>query len=86
MRDEWAIKNRYISPGMSATIISENVLKPLKMTVKEALCLCVYRSSQLIVYLYKCAFCYVSGPIQFMGPGANDVNHTLLLELGAVQA
>nr|CAD1826574.1 unnamed protein product [Ananas comosus var. bracteatus] len=37
MRDEWALKNRYISPG----------------------------------------------PIQFHGPGANDVNHTLLLELGA---
>ncbi|XP_074575811.1 LOW QUALITY PROTEIN: pyrophosphate--fructose 6-phosphate 1-phosphotransferase subunit beta-like [Curcuma longa] len=37
LRDEWAIKNRYISPG----------------------------------------------PIQFIGPGSNDVNHTLLLELGA---
>ncbi|XP_042412888.1 pyrophosphate--fructose 6-phosphate 1-phosphotransferase subunit beta-like [Zingiber officinale] len=37
MRDEWALKNRYISPG----------------------------------------------PIQFIGPGSNDVNHTLLLELGA---
>ncbi|CAD5165093.1 pyrophosphate--fructose 6-phosphate 1-phosphotransferase subunit beta [Musa acuminata AAA Group] len=37
MRDEWALKNRYISPG----------------------------------------------PIQFMGPGSGDVNHTLLLELGA---
>ncbi|KAJ3694885.1 hypothetical protein LUZ60_000262 [Juncus effusus] len=40
MRDEWAIMNRYISPG----------------------------------------------PIQFKGPGSNDVNHTLMLELGAVQA
>ncbi|CAI0428399.1 unnamed protein product [Linum tenue] len=40
MRDEWALKNRYISPG----------------------------------------------PIQFMGPGADDVNHTLLLELGLVAA
>ncbi|KAK1306277.1 Pyrophosphate--fructose 6-phosphate 1-phosphotransferase subunit beta [Acorus calamus] len=37
MRDEWAIKNRYISPG----------------------------------------------PIQFSGPASNDINHTLLLELGA---
>ncbi|THU61732.1 hypothetical protein C4D60_Mb07t26410 [Musa balbisiana] len=37
MRDEWALKNRYISPG----------------------------------------------PIQFIGPGSNNVNHTLLLELGA---
>ncbi|CAL9106200.1 unnamed protein product [Musa acuminata var. zebrina] len=37
MRDVWALKNRYISPG----------------------------------------------PIQFIGPGSNDVNHTLLLELGA---
>ncbi|XP_043691308.1 pyrophosphate--fructose 6-phosphate 1-phosphotransferase subunit beta-like [Telopea speciosissima] len=37
MRDEWAIKNRYISPG----------------------------------------------PIQFIGPASNDINHTLLLELGA---
>lgn len=37
MRDEWAIKNRYISPG----------------------------------------------PIQFVGPTSNAVNHTLLLELGA---
>lgn len=37
MRDEWAIKNRYISPG----------------------------------------------PVQFVGPTANAVNHTLLLELGA---
>jgi len=36
-RDEWAIKNRYISPG----------------------------------------------PIQFIGPASNTVNHTLLLELGA---
>uniref|UniRef100_A0A2P2JS00 Pyrophosphate--fructose 6-phosphate 1-phosphotransferase subunit beta n=2 Tax=Rhizophora mucronata TaxID=61149 RepID=A0A2P2JS00_RHIMU len=36
MRDEWAIKNRYISPG----------------------------------------------PIQFMGPGSDAANHTLLLELG----
>ncbi|GLT75200.1 hypothetical protein SLA2020_469410 [Shorea laevis] len=39
MRDEWALKNRYISPG----------------------------------------------PIQFVGPTSNAVNHTLLLELGAVQ-
>ncbi|CAL9772401.1 unnamed protein product [Musa acuminata subsp. burmannicoides] len=37
MRDEWALNNRYISPG----------------------------------------------PIQFIGPGSNNVNHTLLLELGA---
>ncbi|KAF8414147.1 hypothetical protein HHK36_002146 [Tetracentron sinense] len=37
MREEWAIKNRYISPG----------------------------------------------PIQFIGPASNDINHTLLLELGA---
>ncbi|KAE7995348.1 hypothetical protein FH972_000157 [Carpinus fangiana] len=37
LRDEWAIKNRYISPG----------------------------------------------PIQFIGPASNTVNHTLLLELGA---
>ncbi|GAB4826532.1 hypothetical protein Ancab_033427 [Ancistrocladus abbreviatus] len=37
MRDEWALKNRYISPG----------------------------------------------PIQFVGPTVNAVNHTLLLELGA---
>ncbi|KAJ4980672.1 hypothetical protein NE237_031509 [Protea cynaroides] len=37
MRDEWALKNRYISPG----------------------------------------------PIQFIGPAANAINHTLLLELGA---
>ncbi|OWM85584.1 pyrophosphate--fructose 6-phosphate 1-phosphotransferase subunit beta [Punica granatum] len=37
MRDEWAIKNRYISPG----------------------------------------------PIQFIGPASDAVNHTLLLELGA---
>ncbi|ERM93992.1 hypothetical protein AMTRI_Chr05g69560 [Amborella trichopoda] len=37
MRDEWALKNRYISPG----------------------------------------------PIQFYGPASNDINHTLLLELGA---
>ncbi|KAK9267271.1 hypothetical protein L1049_009693 [Liquidambar formosana] len=37
MRDEWALKNRYISPG----------------------------------------------PIQFIGPASNAVNHTLLLELGA---
>ncbi|XP_062161356.1 pyrophosphate--fructose 6-phosphate 1-phosphotransferase subunit beta [Alnus glutinosa] len=37
LRDEWAIKNRYISPG----------------------------------------------PIQFIGPASNAVNHTLLLELGA---
>ncbi|KAJ0983858.1 hypothetical protein J5N97_002214 [Dioscorea zingiberensis] len=37
MRDEWAIKNRYISPG----------------------------------------------PIQFIGPGSDSINHTLLLELGA---
>lgn len=37
MRDEWALKNQYISPG----------------------------------------------PIQFNGPASNDVNHTLLLELGA---
>ncbi|XP_042521132.1 pyrophosphate--fructose 6-phosphate 1-phosphotransferase subunit beta [Macadamia integrifolia] len=37
MRDEWAIKNRYVSPG----------------------------------------------PIQFIGPAANDISHTLLLELGA---
>ncbi|CAL9060489.1 pyrophosphate--fructose 6-phosphate 1-phosphotransferase subunit beta-like [Musa acuminata AAA Group] len=37
MRDEWAVDNRYISPG----------------------------------------------PIQFIGPGSNNVNHTLLLELGA---
>ncbi|KAH7688599.1 pyrophosphate--fructose-6-phosphate 1-phosphotransferase protein [Dioscorea alata] len=37
MRDEWAMKNRYISPG----------------------------------------------PIQFIGPGSDDINHTLLLELGA---
>ncbi|RWR76263.1 Phosphofructokinase domain-containing protein [Cinnamomum micranthum f. kanehirae] len=36
LRDEWALKNRYISPG----------------------------------------------PIQFYGPGSNDINHTLLLELG----
>ncbi|CAL9124559.1 unnamed protein product [Musa acuminata var. zebrina] len=36
-RDEWAVNNRYISPG----------------------------------------------PIQFIGPGSNNVNHTLLLELGA---
>ncbi|CAI0554978.1 unnamed protein product [Linum tenue] len=28
----------------------------------------------------------VEGPIQFMGPGADDVNHTLLLELGLVAA
>lgn len=40
MRDEWAIKNRYISPG----------------------------------------------PIQFFGPGSNDLSHTLLLELGAQAA
>ncbi|CAI0554854.1 unnamed protein product [Linum tenue] len=40
MREEWALKNRYISPG----------------------------------------------PIQFMGPGSDDVNHTLLLELGLVAA
>ncbi|PON52156.1 ATP-dependent 6-phosphofructokinase [Parasponia andersonii] len=37
LRDEWALKNRYISPG----------------------------------------------PIQFVGPSSNAVNHTLLLELGA---
>ncbi|XP_077216797.1 pyrophosphate--fructose 6-phosphate 1-phosphotransferase subunit beta-like [Tasmannia lanceolata] len=37
MRDEWALKNRYISPG----------------------------------------------PIQFHGPASGDINHTLLLELGA---
>ncbi|AQL00824.1 Pyrophosphate--fructose 6-phosphate 1-phosphotransferase subunit beta [Zea mays] len=37
LRDEWAIKNRYISPG----------------------------------------------PIQFSGPGSDDSNHTLMLELGA---
>ncbi|URE14766.1 pyrophosphate--fructose 6-phosphate 1-phosphotransferase [Musa troglodytarum] len=37
MQDEWALNNRYISPG----------------------------------------------PIQFTGPGSNNVNHTLLLELGA---
>ncbi|XP_043689176.1 pyrophosphate--fructose 6-phosphate 1-phosphotransferase subunit beta [Telopea speciosissima] len=37
MRDEWAIKNRYVSPG----------------------------------------------PIQFIGPAANGISHTLLLELGA---
>ncbi|RLM55053.1 pyrophosphate--fructose 6-phosphate 1-phosphotransferase subunit beta-like [Panicum miliaceum] len=37
MRDEWAIKNRYISPG----------------------------------------------PIQYSGPGSDDSNHTLMLELGA---
>ncbi|KAJ4976475.1 hypothetical protein NE237_001581 [Protea cynaroides] len=37
MRDEWALKNRYVSPG----------------------------------------------PIQFIGPSSNDINHTLLLELGA---
>ncbi|OEL13591.1 Pyrophosphate--fructose 6-phosphate 1-phosphotransferase subunit beta 2 [Dichanthelium oligosanthes] len=37
MRDEWGIKNRYISPG----------------------------------------------PIQFSGPGSDDSNHTLMLELGA---
>ncbi|XP_042478863.1 pyrophosphate--fructose 6-phosphate 1-phosphotransferase subunit beta-like [Macadamia integrifolia] len=37
MRDEWALKNRYICPG----------------------------------------------PIQFIGPASNDINHTLLLELGA---
>jgi len=37
MRDEWAIKNRYISPG----------------------------------------------PIQFKGPGSDDICHTLVLELGA---
>ncbi|ONK59554.1 uncharacterized protein A4U43_C08F7660 [Asparagus officinalis] len=40
MREEWAVKNRYISPG----------------------------------------------PIQFIGPGSNDLNHTLLLELGAQAA
>ncbi|GLU18165.1 hypothetical protein SLE2022_344790 [Rubroshorea leprosula] len=40
MRDEWALKNCYISPG----------------------------------------------PIQFVGPTSNAVNHTLLLELGAVQS
>ncbi|CAN1149137.1 Pyrophosphate--fructose 6-phosphate 1-phosphotransferase subunit beta [Linum perenne] len=38
LRDEWALKNRYTSPG----------------------------------------------PIQFMGPGADAVNHTLLLELGVI--
>ncbi|GJN29150.1 hypothetical protein PR202_gb17347 [Eleusine coracana subsp. coracana] len=37
MRDEWSLKNRYISPG----------------------------------------------PIQFSGPGSDDANHTLMLELGA---
>ena len=37
LRDEWSLKNHYISPG----------------------------------------------PIQFSGPGSNDANHTLMLELGA---
>ncbi|KAL2480775.1 Pyrophosphate--fructose 6-phosphate 1-phosphotransferase subunit beta 1 [Abeliophyllum distichum] len=37
MRDDWALKNRYISPG----------------------------------------------PVQFVGPTSNDINHTLMLELGA---
>ncbi|TXG55412.1 hypothetical protein EZV62_020668 [Acer yangbiense] len=40
LRDEWALKNRYVSPG----------------------------------------------PIQFVGPIANDINHTLILELGAQAA
>ncbi|RVW97444.1 Pyrophosphate--fructose 6-phosphate 1-phosphotransferase subunit beta [Vitis vinifera] len=37
LRDEWALKNRYVSPG----------------------------------------------PVQFVGPTANEINHTLMLELGA---
>ncbi|KAI9176593.1 hypothetical protein LWI28_004748 [Acer negundo] len=40
LRDEWGLKNRYVSPG----------------------------------------------PIQFVGPTANDINHTLILELGAQAA
>ncbi|KAK2649065.1 hypothetical protein Ddye_016554 [Dipteronia dyeriana] len=40
LRDEWALKNRYVSPG----------------------------------------------PIQFVGPTADDINHTLIPELGAQAA
>ncbi|RWW27350.1 hypothetical protein GW17_00008222 [Ensete ventricosum] len=47
MRDEWALNNRYISPGIISPFYANSVV------------------------------------CRFIGPGSNNVNHTLLLELGA---
>lgn len=68
MREEWALKNLYINPGTFVWISfsDHHFLENQTQTNK-------------IVYFVTMNY---TGPIQFVGPTADKVNHTLLLELG----
>ena len=80
LRDEWALKNCYISPGI---LYIDYYFTYVSAAFTEALNWSDWSYLHYDLSLLLTMMIFVVGPIQFSGPGSEVINHTLLLELEA---